>query len=281
MAIPSALVRLAATLAVLAGLAPAAWAADAARRSIIGFSPDGAYFAFEEFGIQDGSAFPYANVYIIDTARDEWVRGSPHRVLLQSDQARLDQARSEARNAASDTLVRLAIGQQGEVIVSEAADRLEKAARFVAFTVPDQGPVRGLGTVRLRITEHQLQRAGCAFGKDLRGFVLQLEDAQGAPLRVMHEDREIPPSRGCPKGYGISEVQIFPRIGKGPVLVVIVSVYRFGFEGLDRRYIGIATAFDKNPQDPAASPAAEPPAPGPTPAARTQKPKPPPGAPRP
>lgn len=254
---------LAAALAIGAGDGPAA-AADAAKRSIIGFSGDGAYFAFEEYGVQDGSGFPYSNVYVIDNGADEWVPGSPYRALLQQNFAKLDAARAQSRNAASETLVRLGIGRQGKTVLSDPAEKLDAAARFLAFTVPDEGTAKGLGTVRLRVSEHRLARSGCAF-PDLRGFTLQLEDADGMPLRILHEDKEIPPSRGCPRGYGLSDVIVFPRDGRGPVLIVVVSVYRYGFEGFDRRYIGIAATFEKNPQegrgrgaDPAPAPAAQP-----------------------
>ena len=36
-------------------------AGDTATPQVLGFSADGKVFAFEEYGIQDGSGFPYAN----------------------------------------------------------------------------------------------------------------------------------------------------------------------------------------------------------------------------
>ena len=47
-----------------------AQAGDFAKREIHGFSVDGGLFAFEEYGVQDGSGFPYSNIYVIDTATD-------------------------------------------------------------------------------------------------------------------------------------------------------------------------------------------------------------------
>ena len=67
---------------VLTGLTTAL-AADAADRAIIGFSGDGRFFAFEEFGIQDGSGFPYANIYVIDLEKDRWVEGSPEHIEVR------------------------------------------------------------------------------------------------------------------------------------------------------------------------------------------------------
>ncbi|RUV10776.1 DUF2259 domain-containing protein, partial [Mesorhizobium sp. M5C.F.Ca.IN.020.32.2.1] len=40
-----------------------AQAGDVAELEILGFTSDGGAFAFEEYGVQDGSGFPYANRY--------------------------------------------------------------------------------------------------------------------------------------------------------------------------------------------------------------------------
>ena len=78
-------------------LAGPAKAGDVAQLEILGFSRDGKVFAFEEYGVQDGSGFPYANRYYIDTATDAFVRGSPVRVRLDDESASLDAARRQAR----------------------------------------------------------------------------------------------------------------------------------------------------------------------------------------
>ena len=82
----------------------AASAGDYADRTIIGFSPDGAYFAFEEYGVQDGSGFPYANIYVVDTATDSWVAGTPIRVMVQDETASLASVRFNAYEQANAIL---------------------------------------------------------------------------------------------------------------------------------------------------------------------------------
>lgn len=86
-------------IAVLFGLLlpAAATAGDYANLSIVGFSPDAAYFAFIEHGVQDGSGWPYANAYVIDTRSDSWVKGSPVRVLIKDE----DHTEAEAYAQAS------------------------------------------------------------------------------------------------------------------------------------------------------------------------------------
>ena len=62
--VPAASALLAASLTLFS--AAPALAGDAAQFDPIGFSEDGRYFAYEEYGIQDGSGFPYATIYLVD-----------------------------------------------------------------------------------------------------------------------------------------------------------------------------------------------------------------------
>ena len=78
-----------------------ALAADGAAFNAIGYSPDSRYFAFEQYGVQDGSGFPYWDVFVIDLKSNEWVKGSPYRALLESETAKISAARDQARAAAA------------------------------------------------------------------------------------------------------------------------------------------------------------------------------------
>lgn len=63
-----------AAFALLVGLGTTpAFAVDYARVDVMGFSANGSRFAFEEYGIQDGSGFPYSNIYLFDVDRDAWL----------------------------------------------------------------------------------------------------------------------------------------------------------------------------------------------------------------
>ena len=76
----NAVTRVTVLLAASLGLALPALAGDRALFQPIGFSADGRYFAFEEYGVQDGSGFPYSNTYILDLPADKWVNGTPVRM---------------------------------------------------------------------------------------------------------------------------------------------------------------------------------------------------------
>lgn len=51
-----------------------------------------------------------------------------------------------------------------------------------------------------------------------------------------------PASRGCPIGYGISEVIAYHRPSE-IVLIVLVDVFSVGFEGPDRRFLAVASTL--------------------------------------
>ena len=54
-----------ALLAIGMILPGASLAGDVSALQILGFTPDGGVFAFEDYGIQDGSGFPYASRFYI------------------------------------------------------------------------------------------------------------------------------------------------------------------------------------------------------------------------
>ena len=72
-------------------VAGSAAAGDTASLSVLGYSPDGKVFAFEEYGIFDGSGFPYSNIYFIDTYRRMLTpAGKPDETLFVEDRLHLN-----------------------------------------------------------------------------------------------------------------------------------------------------------------------------------------------
>ena len=62
-----------ASLIVLCG--PALRAGDAAIFVNLGFSPDGAYYMFAQYGVRSGTLRPWADLSVIDVARNDFVQG--------------------------------------------------------------------------------------------------------------------------------------------------------------------------------------------------------------
>lgn len=239
--------RSALTLALLAvpAIAPPAYAGDTAELNILGFSADGGVFAFEEYGIQDGSGFPYANRFYIDTGTDSFLPGTPIRVRLDDESASLDKARKQARERGDGVLPEeellanrgITAGASPVTQLSGDPHKMTVSPRpvFPAIDAP----------LDFRIEEFALQgQAVCEPFGQVNGYrLIRLGAVPGQSAELLHEDASIPASRNCPTGYRIGAVQTFFPASGEPVFVVLVAVRSVGFEGPDHRWIAVPGRF--------------------------------------
>jgi len=242
-----------AALALLATLVPRlALAADSAESVALGYSPDRRYFAFEQFGTQDGSGFPYSDIFVLDLDANSWVEGTPIRVLTQDETATLGTTRATSAARAAPILAGHKIGEPAVVLASNPATEVREDRDSVAFdpyyrhmggSVPmpaadtwgERYEVKVTATDVLPLPEH------CkAYGEPVKALTVTLTELKSGKVTTVHRDAGIPTSRGCPQGYDIDKV-VAPAAyyGQDGRFVVLVGVYSFGFEGQDRRYIAI------------------------------------------
>jgi predicted secreted protein len=236
------------TLFLLAFSSQALLAADAAERSILGFSSDGRYFAFEQFGVQDGSGFPYAEIFIIDLETDSWAEGTPIRVRLEDEGQSLEGARRKAKDDGRRHLQAAGIEDNARVLASnsvyqEAEDPRQMIFRSFYTTFGHLEPVdhEDDNVISLQLEEVVLPTPeGCPVGDTpMAGFVLKAKRGSQAYQEV-HRDTKIPSSRGCPLKYSLSDAVVFSAAdGQTQRMVVLVNVFSLGFEGADRRFLAV------------------------------------------
>ncbi|MGH6767968.1 MAG: DUF2259 domain-containing protein [Xanthobacteraceae bacterium] len=246
------------SIALLLVVSSIARAGDGAALSILGFSPDGRYFAFEQFGEEDGAGSLYSTITAVEVAGDRMVRGTP---VTNSIDPEATDRRKEPRdkllakiraNVASEAaalLKSLRISEPGRPIAfvpkSRSRDLLDSepvkaarqaVARSVALPAEYFGP-----DAQLVLREFDLALPRC---KDLvteghpNGFALTLE-RKGRPTIHLSRDQTIPVARGCPDRYGIAEAHAL-RLADGSIaFAVIIQYFYFGFEGPDRRFLAI------------------------------------------
>ena len=221
-------------------LTATASAGDTAELNILGFSTDGGIFAFEEYGVQDGSGFPYANRFYIHTATDEFVDGSPVRVALEDENANVSEARKKAREAGEKIVPQdILDANRGFTAAFNAVTELNAdPLRIVASPQPYFPPIEP--PVEFRLEELLLPggEQRCFDLGELKGFRLLSVDAENGKTEVLHEDKSVPQSRGCAIGYRLGGLQTF-----GPqhfsAYAVLVAIQRVGFEGPDFRWIAV------------------------------------------
>jgi len=226
-------------LAAAAGLsAHMAAAGDFATFTPLGFSDDGGVFAFEEFGVEDGSGFPYSNIFFIDTERDAFLDETPFRVRQEDENATISSARGLAVGEALPLIQEYnLLAHPGWLAafnpVTEEVAGDSQTIRYRSH--PNLSPV---GTLSLETFALDPISACAAVTPDARGFRLAYTDPEGE-TRTIHEDSRIPTSRNCPTDYRLGGVMTYGGGGANAVHVALVTVLSHGFEGPDGRWIAV------------------------------------------
>ena len=221
-------------------------AGDNAQLDIVGFSPDGKYFAFEQHGHYDGSGFGYAQMFIIDVAKNAWaeksieVNGDDYAMNGQDEIAEdLDAIRQELR-----TKVVPIFRKYGLVSATEGNAILADFAADGPWTQNDRkqyGFEANGGKQMLTISEEDAPQDGGDLNSGMCPQTLKLE-LWGAGSKVLQEDEDglVPQSRGggYARNYDISGVYV-----NGKSLVVFVGFHVPSFEGPSKRYIAVSTTL--------------------------------------
>jgi predicted secreted protein len=221
-----------------------AFAGDRALADFIGFSEDGKYFAFEEYGIQDGSGFPYSNIYVIDLGTDTWVTGSPYRYQADDETETLSRVRNESAAMAAGTITELGITAPADVIAL-SGDGEKSDGLTLEFAQPGYFPGETLDDYVLTLDVFDAETVeDCSqfTGEPGQGFALSIVDANG--MRELHHDTGVlPKSRGCITGYRLFAVVTPQYASPKDHGVAIISTYPVGFEGPNRRFIAVPTIY--------------------------------------
>ncbi len=232
--------------------ASAAFAADGAKFRAIGFSSDGKYFAFEQYGVQDGSGFTYADIFVLDTAADKWVEGTPINVLKEEESINPRSARKAADAKAAPVLAKLNISEPADVLAANPFTEVVTDRRSIRFhnhynfSMGMFGDPEDQGTFSLVLTEKPLPPPeNCDAEDGAKGFRLVLRASKKSLESVVHDDATLPSSRFCAIGYDIEAVIAPSNVETIERLVAIIGVHRRGFEGADRRFIAVPFAWER------------------------------------
>ncbi|WP_297102915.1 DUF2259 domain-containing protein [uncultured Devosia sp.] len=238
--VQAATARLAVSALLAVILAMPAKAGDRALIDYVGFSEDFRYFAFEEFGIQDGSGFAYSNLYVVDLRTDSWVVGTPVRVQAESEETSLSAVRAQVADQAASHIEGFSIDVPIEIAALIGDGVPDSEAKALSFGAPGYLPGTVAGDYTLELSTFPATATSpCAEWFSVAPLGYQLTITDSGSTRLIYRDQNLPRSRGCPTEYRIHSV-VMPF--QGAILsnaVAIVSVYPGGFEGPDRRFLAV------------------------------------------
>ena len=194
-------------------------AGDTTLLTLTGFSGDGAYVAFQETAIGDGSGFPHSVLGVVDVSRNTLVYRNTTSIEISG--ATENQARAKAATQAVAVLKKYGIqpGDQGRFVFGNFAGGRETLSAKTSFEFAALGRTYSLEvitrdlplTTKCDMTAPQL---------------LEVRLSSANANRVLQRDTKLPASRGCAYAYQLHSVFL-----KGSGLVVFFAVYTPGFEG--------------------------------------------------
>jgi predicted secreted protein len=223
---------------------------DISTLNILGFTSDASTFAFEEYGVQDGSGFPYSNRFYIDTASDNFVSGSPVRVRIDDETASLDDARQQAKSAGEAIVSDMELAENPGILAgfNPVTELSADPFRIVINPRPVIPPVDEPFEVRLEELPFPASASCAGVTEFSTGFrLLAIDASAGGTTEVLHEDGSVPASRGCPTGYRIGGVQTFVPFNGPSAYAVLIAVRSFGFEGPDYRWMAVTRRMPGTP----------------------------------
>lgn len=234
-------------------IASAAFAGDYAHFHFIGFSKDGRYLSFEEYGINDDvdDASAYSSIYIVDVDKNRFAV-SPLKARGFSEQEAEDSVRRRNKRSAAKQLKRFGIvdGNTGLQVAAHLINEYpsgdqNKPALGEAKLLPQQvaftkrgNPLYRDGYYEVKVKPVSVKQVCGGQEGDWTSFEMTLKNEREI-TRILQKAGKVPPTRGCPHHYGIQEAFIYHN-----KLAVFVGIFTRGWEGDNLRLMAVTGALD-------------------------------------
>ena len=235
------------TIVCVLVLAPAkASAGDYANLKFIGFSRDGKYLAFTQYGTGDASGYPFASVYLVDVEQNKFV-SKPFEISIENEKSTEEAAirKAEALAARKMRALKIERGNTGTLVLAhlmtdwtyeEWRSRGEDDEQIIKFNdYLNPNSPNNYEYYQLTLKPVPV-KTGCS--DYYTHYMMELtldhinQGEKDMEAQILQKDAALPASRGCPQGYRIESVYSY----KGKI-AVFINVFTQGWEGPDMRYM--------------------------------------------
>ena len=216
---------------VAAGAAEGNFAASV---EFLGFSSDGRYFAWEQYGVQDGSGFPFSSAAVQETEGGSvaWSR----EIVLEDEGQELERARELCRTEAAEAMRRIsAVWLPGTLCVHHPPTDISTPGDSVRFHSCCYAPGYCEGDRTVSLTTRMVTGSEMEEYWGLIPVMLSVSVRDNAlgTVRSLLEDDSLAEDRSYVSDYGIESIW---ALGDS-AFVVSVAVISLGFEGQDLSYL--------------------------------------------
>jgi hypothetical protein len=189
--------------------------------NVIGYSGVGCYFAFEQYGVQDGSGFAHADIFVTNLAGNTWVKGSPFQIGAKSKEPTAPAICKQVAAAAAKILEERDITGPADILVSNPVMEILADRKSVVFDAVYHGfagrpapfgmPAEGRYDLKL-ITLHFAAGNGCPTedGK-VAGYALLIRNTFASAFSRAYRVKSAPTSRLYSIDYEIEAIASVPN----------------------------------------------------------------------
>lgn len=223
------------------------YAGDAAHLYFIGFSEDGKYLAFEQYGFMDGSGFPYSEIITVNVPENSFAYSAITH-YAEDENRTLSSTRDNVMFDAQSKIDALGIitGNTGDHVICHPTSDIDAEPRYVHF-YERSGGVPGLSGFReyaLTLNEIEVISNDDVYG---HGPPKMLELVVSTPgindIIVLQRDTNLPKRRSNVLSYRIQDVYIYHYAGN-TYIAVFINYAMPGFEGPDMRFMVVTGKLD-------------------------------------
>lgn len=209
------------------------YAGEAAQLWVLGFSKDGKFFAFEQVGTYEGSNENYAELFLLDVDKNDFVVKPFQHTSFEKSISELQEINKNKAKAKLKEL-QLLTPESGNHLLSRPLTDLSGSPYQVEFSL--QPSLAGstadsyLLNLETKETDHNCFDLGKA-----KIFTLTLKGKHDQQVQTLQKDTQLPASRGCPLDYRIAEIYTYQD-----KIVVFINMFLVGFEGHNMRYLAVS-----------------------------------------
>jgi predicted secreted protein len=212
------------------------WAGDSASFVDLGFSPDGKIYMFAQYGVQSGQLRPWADLFVVDVARNNFVSGGKisythDNPILAGQDGSGALYRLIARNAALAEQYGVNFPNQGQPLYIA----LDGDPAYAGDTIDFRDFVSG-ASYRASLVE-SVNGSGEALKSS---FYINLDCVFGDGLERTYTIGTPEVKRSLVASYRIKKVLVAPP---GDSLIFVIEMTRRGEDGPDIRYMVEALRF--------------------------------------
>ncbi|PYE54862.1 DUF2259 domain-containing protein [Deinococcus yavapaiensis] len=191
----------------------------------LGFSADGATYAFETAWTADGSGFPFRELHVLNVVPNTYA--ARLRVGGQAYEGRQAALNAEYTVRRTQTLAKYGIGgtRVGTVLFDAALP--QPLTYFVPPPAVTVSPRLGAVPVTVRLRETTVPNT-CRFTDDASGRTKPVGLLLTVNGRTLQKDTALPAARNCTYGYHLGEIRVW-----NDRVAILVRPLTPGFEGPD------------------------------------------------